>query len=233
VYSGPFDRFNTTLKWWPWIQAGSLLTAGAYGIQSASKVCRYGTIGILVILSSYGLDLVRGLATGNKVDFGRLDGAAWITEDKIERPVLEFLKMQPPGIVLQRLEAGSFTPAPGLVMFAGHKAFLGWPEHEKLWRAQRADIDLRSSEVRRFYAGEMPNGAEWLLENHIDCVLWLKTEYKLPPGTFERINDSIQSAYFWREYYRVGNFRVGIWTRRVTGPSKIGIAAPSASTVNQ
>ena len=37
VYTGPFDRFNTTLKWWPWIQAGALLLAGAYGLASASR----------------------------------------------------------------------------------------------------------------------------------------------------------------------------------------------------
>jgi uncharacterized membrane protein len=218
IYSGRFERFNTTLKWWPWIQAGALLLGGAYGLESASRACRYITMIVLSVVSLYGVDLGRALVTGNKVDFGRIDGAAWITSDKIERSILEFLKAQPPGIALQRLEAGAFTPAPGLVIFAGHRAFLGWPEHEKLWRGQRADITTREADVKTFYAAEMANAADWLLQNDISHVLWLKTEDKLPLGTFDKLDAQIRSAYFWREYYRAGYFRVGIWCRRISVP---------------
>jgi uncharacterized membrane protein len=214
VYGGAFDRFNTTLKWWPWIQAGALVLAGAYGLASASRACRYATFALLVIVSLYGVDLVRGLVRGTKVDFGRLDGAAWITSDNIEKVLLEYLKTQPRGIVLQRLETGAFTPAPGIVIFAGQQAFLGWPEHEKLWRGQRADVERRAQDVKRFYAGEMADSAEWLVQNRIDHVLWLKAEYKLPPGTFDKIDAQIRSAYYWREYYRAGDFRVGLWSRK-------------------
>jgi uncharacterized membrane protein len=161
--------------------------------------------------------MVRVLALRTKTDVGRLDGAAWITHDKIENVILEFLKAQPRGIVLQRLEAGAFTSAPGLVVFAGHKAFLGWPAHEKLWRGQRADIDVRGLEVAKFYAGDMPESTEWLLQNRIDHVLWLKTEAKLPSGTFDKIDEKIRSTYFWREYYRTGEFRVGLWSRKILG----------------
>jgi uncharacterized membrane protein len=214
IYSGRFNRFNTTLKWWPWIQAGALLTSGAYGLRSASRVLRYGTVAVLTVIALYAYDMTRGLVTGYKYDFGRLDGAKWITDDTVERALLEFLKAQPRGIVLQRPEAGAFTPAPALVLFAGQTAFLGWSEHEKLWRGQRADIDIRAREVAAFYAGALPHSADWLLQNGIDHVLWLKTEGKLPAGTFERIDEQIGHAYFWREYYRAGDFRVGIWSRK-------------------
>jgi uncharacterized membrane protein len=214
VYSGPYNRFNTTLKWWPWIQAGALLLAGSYGLKSSSRSCRYATFVVLIVVSLYGVDMVRALTKGNKVDFGRLDGAAWITDDKIEKAMLEFLKAEPPGIVLQRLEAGAFTPAPGIALFAGKQAFLGWPEHQKLWRGQRADIGIRDAQVKEFYAGEMTKSAEWLVQNRIAYVLWLKTEIKQPPGTFDRIDNQIRSAYFWREYYRAGDFRVGVWARK-------------------
>lgn len=215
IYSGPYNRFNTTLKWWPWIQAGALLTLGAYCLQSASRVCRYGAVFVLGIVSVYGLDQLRGLITGYKQDFGRLDGSAWITDDKIEKPILEFLKTQPRSIILQRLAAGSFTPSPGMIMFAGHQAFLGWPEHEKLWRGYRSDIELRDKQVREFYAGQLPGAADWLLQNRIEHVLWLKTEDKLPPGTFSKIHDAIQESYYWREFYRADEFRVGLWSRRL------------------
>jgi uncharacterized membrane protein len=214
VYSGVFERFNTTLKWWPWIQAGVLLTAGAYGLRAASRALRVATVVVLALVTAYGLDLGRALFTGPKPDVGQLDGAAAITGDPIERALLAYLQAQPRGIVLQRLQAGAFTPAPALVLLAGQTAFLGWPEHEKLWRGQRADVALRDAEVRRFYAGEQPNAAEWLALNHVDHVLWLKTESELPPGTFDRVDQQIRATYLWREYFRVGEFRVGVWSRK-------------------
>jgi uncharacterized membrane protein len=214
VYSGTFERFNTTLKWWPWIQAGALLTAGAYGLRSASRALRVATVAVLALVLAYGVDLGRALFTGPKPDLGQLDGAGTITADPIERALLAYLQARPRGIVLQRLQAGAFTPAPALVLLAGQTAFLGWPEPEKLWRGQRADVALRDAEVRRFYAGEQPDAAAWLTANRIDHVLWLRTESELPPGTFDRVDQQIRGAYLWREYFRVDEFRVGVWSRK-------------------
>lgn len=213
IYAGAYNRFNTTLKWWPWIQTGALIVGGASGLRSASRIARCATVIVLAVVSLYAVDLTRNLVFGYKGDIGRLDGAAWITDDPIERVILEYLKASPPGIVLQHLETGAFTPAPGLVEFAGQQAFLGWPEHEKLWRGYRADIVIRQTDVQKFYAGEMDDAANWLVQNRISHILWLKAEYKLPKGTFEKIDDQIRPQYYWREFYRAGDFRVGIWTR--------------------
>jgi hypothetical protein len=223
IYSGPFNRFNTTLKWWPWIQAGALLAGGAYGLRSASRPLRYATAAMLLVVSAFAFDMTRGLVTGYKADMGRLDGAKWITDDPAERVILEYLKAQPRAIVLQRLEAGAFTPAPALVLFAGQTAFMGWPEHEKLWRGQRIDIDQRAAAVAAFYKGELADSARWLLENRIDHVLWLKTEAKMPAGAFDRIDAMIRPHYWWREYYRAGDFRVGVWSRS-TSPAPVAVA---------
>lgn len=214
VYSGIFDRFNTTLKWWPWIQAGALLVTGARGLRAPSRIYRYGTVVVLLSVCVFGVDLARALAAP-KPEFGRLSGDGAITGDNIEKVILEFLKAQPPSIVLQRPATGAFTPAPALTLFAGQKAFLGWAAHERLWRGGRADVDLREAQVKRFYAGELPDSAEWLLQNDIDFVLWLKAEYELPPGTFEKIDARIGSTYYWHELYRAQDFRVGFWSRRV------------------
>jgi uncharacterized membrane protein len=214
VYQGIYSRFNTTLKWWPWIQAGALLQAGAHGFHTVSRSLRWAAAIILSTVSVYAFDLGNVLIRAPKSDFGRLDGMAWITNDQIERAILDFLTSAPRGIVLQRLEAGAFTPAPAIALFAGQQAFLGWPEHEKLWRGQRADVAIRDAEVKRFYAGEMPESAEWLLQNDIAYVLWLKSENGLPRGTFDRIDGYLHPAYFWQEYYRANDFRVGVWIRR-------------------
>jgi uncharacterized membrane protein len=217
IYAGIYDRFNTTLKWWPWIQAGALLVTGAHGIRARSRVYRYGTIVMLLSVCVFGVDLARALAAP-KPDLGRLSGDAAITNDNIEKAILEFLMVQPPSIVLQRPAAGAFTPAPALTLFAGQQAFLGWPAHEKLWRGGRADVTMRETQVNSFYAGELPDSAQWLLQNDIDFVLWLKSEYELPEGTFAKIDEQIRSAYYWQEYYQADEFRVGIWSRRIAMP---------------
>jgi uncharacterized membrane protein len=217
IYGGIYDRFNTTLKWWPWIQAAALLVTGAHGIRAQSRVYRYGTVVILLAVCAFGVDLGRALRAP-KPHFGRLSGDATITSDKVEKAILEFLKVQPPSIVLQRPETGAFTPAPALTLFAGQRAFMGWPEHEKLWRGMRADVPLREAQVKSFYAGELPDSAQWLLQNDIDFVLWLKPEYDLPKGTFEKIDEQIRHAYYWQEFYRAQDFRVGIWSRRASAP---------------
>ena len=215
IYGGIYERFNTTLKWWPWIQAAALLVTGAHGIRARSRVYRYGTLLMLLSVCVFGLDLARALAAP-KPHFGRLSGDAAIVSDRVDKAILEFLKVQPRSIVLQRPEAGAFTPAPALTLFAGQQAFMGWPEHEKLWRGLRADVALREAQVKSFYAGELPDSAQWLLQNDIDFVLWLRPEYELPKGTFEKIDEQIRSAYYWQEYYRADDFRVGIWSRRVS-----------------
>jgi uncharacterized membrane protein len=227
IYGGTYNRFNTTLKWWPWIQAGALLTAGAYAVQSASRVLRWTVVAVLVAVSTFGWDQARVFATSPKPELGQMDGAGWITSDAIEKAVFEYLKAQPRGIVLQRVEKGAFTPAPGLTLLAGHVAFLGWSEHEKLWRGQRADVEIRAKEVRAFYSGALPDSVTWLTMNGIDHVLWLRSEINMPPGTFDRIDQALRGGYYWREFYRNREFRVGIWSRIPGARQGAGAPAPS------
>jgi len=215
VYSGKYNRFNSTLKWWPWIMAGMVLTLGPLSLTARRWVSRWSAVLALALTAWFAVPLCEYLILTPKPHIGRIDGAAWIMADPAEKPILEFLKNQRQGIVLQRLEADSFTFSPGLVIFSGQQAFLGWPAHEKLWRGNRRDIDQRSEQVKQFYRGDLPESAAWLLENKIDHVLWLKGEgSQLPPGTYDKIEGQIRDFYFWREYYRAGDFRVGVWSRR-------------------
>lgn len=213
IYSGKFNRFNSTLKWWPWIMAGVTVSLGSMNLAARSRWCRGMTIAAFVLLLSYSASLALHFAGTPKTAPGRLSGDAWIRSDAIEKPILEFLRAQPRTTVLQRIDAGAFTYAPALAMFAGHRAYLGWPEHEKLWRGRRADIDLREAEVKAFYRGELPHSAQWLLMNSIEHVLWLKGDNDRVEGAWDRIQQEISGRYYWREYYVVGDFRVGMWSR--------------------
>jgi uncharacterized membrane protein len=224
IYGGAFNRFNSTLKWWPAIMAGILITVAPLALRARGWLSRWGGAFALLVLCQFAVPLGTFLLKTPKPYIGRINGAAWIQADLAEKPILEYLKLQPKGIVLQRLEADSFTPAPALVIFSGQAAFLGWPGHENLWRGYRADIDIRSAEVKQFYLGKLPDSASWLLDNKIDHVLWLKTEAALPPGAYDSIDARIQNVFFWREYYRAGEFRVGIWSRRASGSTHAAAA---------
>ena len=144
--SGIYDRFNTTLKWWPWIQAARSPGRGLDGLRARSRLYRYATFAVLLAVCAFGIDLARILQRP-KPEFARLSGDGAITSDNIEKAILAFLETQPRSIVLQRLETGAFTPAPALTLFAGHQAFMGWPAHENLWRGLRADVGLRERQV--------------------------------------------------------------------------------------
>jgi uncharacterized membrane protein len=214
TYSGKFNRFNTTLKWWPWIYSAGLLALGSLNLASKSRACRVVTSLALAMPALFSADLAAQFLLAPKPHIGRLAGDAWIASDPAEKAILEYLRRQPPSIVLQRPAVDAFTDSPALTMFAGQTAFLGWPAHEKLWRGARLDIDLRADQVGRFYRGELEDAAEWLVENRIDYVLWLNSEADRPPGSFEKIQTRIAEAYYWREYSHAGGARVGFWSRR-------------------
>jgi uncharacterized membrane protein len=214
VYSGKFERFNTTLKWWPWIMAVGLLAVGSLNLASRSTARRRWTMLALYIPTLFVGDLAMQLILWPSPHMGRMSGDAWLTADRVDKAILEYLRAQPPGIVLQRPARGAFTESPGLTMHAGQTSFLGWPGHENLWRGYRVDIGIRENQVARFYRGELEDSADWLTQNHVDHVLWLRPEGEQPEGSFDRIQLQISGAYYWREFDRQGERRIGVWSRR-------------------
>jgi len=212
VYSGKYERFNTALKWWCWVYSGTVLTIGAFNLRSPSRICRWGTAASLLLILSYGRELAANLIFPAKSHLGQLDGAAWLRDDPANRAVMDFLATQPPSVVLQRLTDRAYVPEPALAMLAGQTPFMGWPNHEDIWRGYRPDIERRSEQIKAFYGGDLPDSARWLEENGIQYVLWLKDDYQMPKGTYERIDQQIRGRYFWHESYSLGDFRVGFWS---------------------
>ncbi len=210
LYGGQFERFNTALKWWSWIYSGALLTVGAMNLRSPSRICRWGTGAVLLLISAYSVDLYANLFHVPRPHIGQLDGAGWLRDDKAQRAILDFLRSQPDSIVLQRLTDRSYIAAPAPIIFSGQTAFLGWANHEDVWRGYRADIDHRASEIEKFYSGNLPDAARWLEQNHIRFILWLQDENKLA-GTFEKIDEQIRSRYFWYDFSVQPGLRIGLW----------------------
>ena len=216
LYGGKYERFNSALKWWAWIYSGGMLMIGGFNLRSPSRVCRWGTAAVLVLVCGFAVELGIHYWNGSKSHLGQLDGAAGIRYDAGEKVMLDLLRNEPPGIVLQRMPTGAYTVQPALTIFAGQTAFLGWPNHENVWRGNRVDIDARMREVEAFFHGNMPDSSGWLAANGIGFVLWGRDDNQLPPQTFDKLNDSIKDRYLWRGFYEVGNYHVGLWQIRLS-----------------
>jgi uncharacterized membrane protein len=177
---------------------------------------------VLLLVCTFAGELGTHFLWTTKPHLGQLDGAAGIREDAGERVMLDLLRHEPPAIVLQRLPKDAYVIQPVLTILAGQTAFLGWANHENVWRGYRADIEARRREVEAFYRGDLPDSAGWLESNQIRYVLWLREDNQLPPHTFDKLNDSIRDRYKWRGYYEAGDYRVGLWEsldRRGNGQS--------------
>lgn len=213
VYSGKFNRFNSTLKWWPWIQTGVFATLGAANLGSKNRWRRLSTGLVLLAVCTYGVDLGRNFIDSPKASMARLSGTAWIEADDVEKALLAYLQAQPQGIVLQRLDAGAFTAEPALAILGGHQVLIGWPAHEKLWRAGNTEVELRRTSVEAFYRGGLADSLGWLKHYDVDHILWLKGDNSHAPEAFAKLSEQLESAYYWHEFYSVGDFRVGLWSR--------------------
>jgi hypothetical protein len=60
----------------------------------------------------------------------------------------------------------------------------------------------------------MAEPAQWLLDHSVEYVLWLKGDNDRVDGAWDRIQAGISGHYSWREFYAVGDFRVGFWSRK-------------------
>lgn len=214
VYVGKFNRFNTSLKWMPWIHAGALLSLGPVCLAHGSRLIRRVTLLVLGALLTYGLSLGQQFLRAPKPFAGRLEGHAWLTADPAQRALIEQMARLPDGVVLEYPRGEAFASSPAMTMAARKPAFIGWSWHERLWRGvHRQDIQRRYEDARQFYTGQLADPLAWLMTRQIRYVLWLK-EQNQQPDAFERIDQAIRPVYEWFETYRAGAFRVGMWIRR-------------------
>lgn len=214
TYLGDYNRFNTTLKWWPWIQTGALLSLGALNLGHRNKIARYGTTLVLIVISSYAFDLGRTWLLTPKNHLARLDGAAWITDDNVQKAILDFLKSIEPGVVLERVPTGGFTYAPAMAMFSGHPSMLGWSGHESLWRGYRTDINVLQEQSNAFFEGKLVDSVTWLRQNKVRYIVWLKNDNIAPYEAYKKIHEQIRTNYDWKEFYAADWMKVGVWVRR-------------------
>jgi hypothetical protein len=214
VYVAEFERFNTTLKWWPWIASLMLLLAAPIIIERANRpivrrlgwlFCLYPTI--------FAYDLAAHWVRAPKADFGKLDGDNYLRRDEPARYILDRLKAEPKGVVVERPNKDSFTNSAVLPLFAGHRLWLGWTGHEQLWRGYAGYIGQRLDRLLRFYSGDLADGTEWFQAEGIDYILWYQEADT--NELWERVAPALREHYVWCEVYIVhGGKKVGFWRRK-------------------
>jgi len=215
VYAGVFDRFNTTLKWWPWVAAGTLMTLGPFVLERAARrwVRIAGTL-FCLYPCFYVADLWRPFLGGPRDSIGKLEGTNFLTRDEFPRLMLGRLKVEKPGVVIERPDKeGGFTNSSVIPLFAGQRMWLGWYGHELLWREFREDIRRRHDRLVLFYDAGVPDAGKWLLAQGIDYVLWYRPGDT--PELWEKVNRTMGSGYVWTDIltYPDGGRRVGLWRR--------------------
>jgi uncharacterized membrane protein len=226
IYSGMYDRFNTSLKWWPWVAAATLMLLGPFVLEHARRrwvriagivVCLYPCFNVL--------DFWPALAHAPRQSIGKIEGTNYLTKDEFPRLMLGRLKVEKPGIVVERPETeGGFTDSAVIPLFAGQRMWLGWWGHEQLWREYREDIRRRFLSLYSLYNGEMPGAGKWLAAQGIDYVLWYRPGDT--PDLWDRVNASVGPQYIWcdiltyQDDQNKENYgpRVGFWRRSPVRP---------------
>ncbi|MCK5379108.1 MAG: hypothetical protein KAJ78_06870 [Acidobacteria bacterium] len=110
-------------------------------------------------VSSYGAD-VHGL-----------DGLTWLAPE--DRAIVEVLRRQPPGTTMVEAVGGAYSEYARLASASGVPTFLGWPNHEMVWRGPDILPETRRRQeiVRSIYNVEDRETIRRLVrEAEVDCV---------------------------------------------------------------
>ncbi len=217
VYSGPFERFNSCLKWWSWIMAVAILF-GAWLAENATRtVVRVVAVVMVAYPCLFGLDIIRHWIIVPKPDAGRLEGYAFLTANDTPRIMLTRLSQEPRGIVAERPNKDSYTNSACLPLFAGQGMWLGWVGHEALWRGYSLDIWQRQDNLNKLFAGDMQGTGNWLAVQGITYLLWYQeadtNELR------DKIDEQVRDHYTWKEIFlSPEGKRVGYWVRKAAAP---------------
>ncbi len=211
VYSGEFERFNTVLKWWPWIAAATLLAVGPMVLEQAQRrwvrawgifFCAYPCV--------FAVDLARHWIKAEKPGLEHIEGTRFLTKTESTKFLLARLKQEPPGVVIERPMKDSFTNSACLPLFAGHRMWLGWVGHELLWHGFASDIAQRQERLLQFYRGEMPTPVNWLSAERIDYVLWYQEADT--NEIWAKLDQELRANYTWQEIFTAPDGRkTGLW----------------------
>jgi hypothetical protein len=211
----PYQRTNTTMKWWGYLNTLNIAGLGALMLASTSKRIRIVVIVTCLILNTYTYDLFRYWSTTPKTEFGQLRGDGVYTRDPPTREMLRYLTAAPDGIVMESLPCGAFCDAGIHALFSGKPLLLGWPMHVQTWRVTVGGMWIRKDDIDRFYRGELAQPADWLSSNEVRYVVWSRGDAR-HAAAWQTINAALRNRYMWREFGRDNGTPIGLWVKNGT-----------------
>jgi hypothetical protein len=230
IYSGQFLRFNTTLKWWPWIVSGTLLTLAPRILDLTPKrvlwfIAWFGALFLVAYPNFFLWDLAYSWYETPSVRVGQLDGSGFLTDVDIDNKphsdplLLNYLRTAPKGVVVEH-PGDDFSNYSAMTVLSGQHAFIGWIGHEQFWRGYLPELQYRYDHLKDFYDGKMPHAGEWMRAQGIDYILWFKDgsnplwiNHGDSDQLWDTINSSLQPQYTWHEFYHMPTRRVGLWEK--------------------
>ncbi|MBI5200646.1 MAG: hypothetical protein HY925_03585, partial [Elusimicrobia bacterium] len=213
LYNHPYNRFNTYMKWFPWLIVGATIDLAPRAFEQGGAGLRAGVLVALLAPCAFAASLGRHKARWEKPHAGRLEGHAWLTDDPATKAVLDALRAEKGGLTLEYPPAMSYTSQSALSLLSGHPTYIGWPNHEVTWRGPRDDIWKRFNDARAVYHGELADPAAWLLEHDVRLVVWVPSHHA-EKTRFETLDAALSPSYEWREAFRSESGPAGFWRRR-------------------
>jgi uncharacterized membrane protein len=208
ITGGIYKRFNTTLKWWPWIQVMAIVGIASISLGARSAVVRYATIAVLLLVSTYSFELLRYWVFMPKTSAGKMAGHHWFTQDTNQRDLLAYLRAAPSGKVLENIRGGGYSKSGAISLFAAKPSLLTWPDHMSGWKGNMTHMRLLQSQITQFYAGQLPDMLGWLQANNVRYVVWTAEDDQ---PAFDQVKQQIEILYHWKPFVIGDNPHLGVW----------------------
>jgi len=205
-----YERTNTVMKWWGWIQTGAVATMGALCLGSSVKWVRWATVVVFMLMNIIAIDLARYWFHSGRYYQGKLAGHHWYTQKPTNRMMFEYLKEAPKGVILERVIDNAYSNTSVYGVFNDKPVLLGWPSHLLTWHGNVPRVWILKEEIDKFYRAELPDPLQWLQSNDVQYIVFSPSDND---SKFEAINNAIKSDYAWHEFNHSRNRHTGIWVK--------------------